>query len=85
MKTTTIYKVLDARRTPGQRLATAMSTYAMLAFCIWLSQGSRFWTLVCGLIFLAGFIAQLNTWTKQRINEFDSVKQLQDWANSLDS
>ena len=84
MLTKETFKILDMRRTLPQRIATATVSYSMLAFCIWLSQGSKFWTLVCGLIFLIGFAAQLANFTGQNTNKFKSVKELQDWANGLE-
>lgn len=77
------FKILDVRSTALQSIGRSLVSYSLLAFCIWLSRGSTFWTLVCGLIFLIGFAAQVASLTGTATNKFRSVKELQDWANSL--
>ena len=82
-KQVTDFRVLDMRMGLAERLGRNLTSYALLAFCIWLSHDSTFWTLVCGLIFLAGFSVQIASFTRERTNTFRSVQELKDWANSL--
>lgn len=82
-KQVTDFRVLDMRMGLTERLARNLTSYALLAFCIWISQDSTFWTLVCGLIFLAVVSVQIASFTRERTNTFRSVQELKDWANSL--
>ena len=56
-------------------------TFGCLSFCIWFSDGSKFWTFVCFVMFLLWMSAKSKMVS---IKEFRSIKSLRDWSNSLD-
>ena len=57
-------------------------TFSMLAFCIYISQDSTWWTFVTGLMFMLFIFAKISSIMKQN-NEFKSKKELQEWVDSL--
>ncbi len=58
------------------------TTGSMVAFCVYISQGSTWWTFVTGLMFILFLFAKISSIMK-RDNEFKSKKELQEWVDSL--
>lgn len=83
IKTIETFKVLHIKRHWLDRLLNTVAAYTFFAFCIWLSRDSTFWTFVCGLLFFIAFWGYVASVNKTHSNRFNSVKELQDWANSL--
>ena len=75
--------VIDKRKSVLESFYKDFVTFSLLAFCIYISQGSTFWTFVTGLLFLLFTFAKISIIMK-RHNVFKSKKELLDWANKLD-
>lgn len=56
----------------------------LLGFIIWLSQGSTWWTLVTGLLFILFLFGRIYYYWKQRHQDITSRQELIDYANSLE-
>lgn len=54
---------------------------AFLAFCIWLSQGSTWWTFVTGCLFLLVFFSRVASLVKSSEMNFHSLDELQVWLD----
>lgn len=85
MRANETFEILNIRRHWLDRFLNTVAEYSFFAFCIWLSRGSIFWTLVCGLIFFVAFFGYVEAVSKSSTDRFNSVKELQDWANSLEA
>lgn len=58
-------------------------TGVMLAFCVYISQNSTWWTFVTGLMFIMFLYARINSLLKKKNNIFKTKKDLQKWVNAL--
>ena len=76
------YVVLDARQTVMQSIVADGATFGFLMLCIWVSQGSRWWTFFTALMFLAylGFKAASVVQTRQ--HKFKNLDALAAWVES---
>lgn len=84
MKAKNNYAVFDKRSTLAEKILSNVITFAMLAFCAWVSQDSTWWTFVTGLIFLFWlFIMCTKTFTEKN-NEFKTKADLQKWVDGLE-
>lgn len=59
-------------------------TFSFLSFCIWLSQGSTWWTLVTGVMFLAFGFGKMAIIMKQNKHVFKTKAELQKWVDGLE-
>ena len=75
--------VLDKRESVLESFYKDFVTFSLLAFCIYISQGSTWWTFLTGLMFLIFTFAKISIIMK-RHKVFKSKKELLDWANKLD-
>lgn len=56
-------------------------TFGFLIFCIWISKGSRAWTLICGIMFLIFVCAKAATTFGTRSKKFKTREELAAWAS----
>ena len=59
-------------------------TGVMLAFCVHISQGSRFWTFITGLGFILFIFVRLVASAKARTKTFRTKEGLIEWVNTLE-
>jgi len=76
--------IIDNRETVLEKIARAVSTYSMLAFCIWISQGSTWWTFITGIFFFIVFFGQIFRLITDRKNLFYNKAEVLEWANKLE-
>jgi len=77
------YAVIDRTESFVKSLFSDLTTFSFLAFCIWLSMGSKWWTLVTGIMFLCFAFGKLATVMKARKKDFTTKQELFDWAETL--
>lgn len=58
-----------------------MALYAFLALCIWLSNGSTWWTFVTGVLFLLTFFLHMAQLARTTKTDFRSLDELQAWLD----
>lgn len=58
-----------------------MALYAFLALCIWLSNGSTWWTFVTGVLFLLTFFLHMAQLARTTKTDFRSLDELQVWLD----
>ncbi|HET6788025.1 MAG TPA: hypothetical protein VFH49_08700 [Aquabacterium sp.] len=75
--------VFDRRETIIESLTKDAGTLAMVVLCIYVSQGSKWWTLATGLMFVA-WIFGVAARAAKRNKTFTSKADLLKWANSLE-
>lgn len=77
-------KVIDRTESFLQSFFSDLTTFSFLGFCIWLSQGSKWWTFFTGTMFLMFALGKLSYAFKHRQKSFKTKKELMEWADSLD-
>ena len=75
--------VLDKSESVLESFYKDFVTFSLLAFCIYISQGSKFWTFVTGLMFLIFTFTKISIIMK-RHKVFKTKKELLEWAEKLD-
>ena len=78
------YAVIDRTESFVESFFSDLVTFSFLSFCIWLSQGSRFWTFVTGLFFLLFALVKIARLLNLRTKPFKTKAELIKWADSLD-
>lgn len=60
-----------------------MGLFAFLALCIWLSQGSAWWTLVTGVLFILAILGMAHQLANPKVGktEFCGLDELQVWLD----
>ena len=77
-------KVIDKTESVSESVFKDIVTFSFLIFCIWISQGSTWWTFFTGTIIFLGLWARLAIALKKRTHTFKTKTELLEWANSLD-
>lgn len=75
---------IDLHDNRGKRWANwlaMMFTLAFQAFCIWLSQGSTWWTFITGSLFLMIFAAYASKAVDKDKLSFEGLDELQAWLD----
>ena len=80
----TEHAVIDKTQSLANSIYSDFVTFSFLAFCIWLSAGSRWWTFVTGILFLFFCYCKIAAIWKLRVKTFTTKKELKDWADTLD-
>ena len=76
-----IYIVIDQRESLKESVLKDLTSFSLLAFCIWLSEGSTFWTFLTGLFMICFFYAQMARALKIRKHYFKSIHLLKVWVD----
>jgi len=79
-----VIKVIDKTESVLESVFKDIVSFSFLIFCIWLSQGSKWWTFVTGTLFLTAFFLRCAVMLKQRSNVFKSKEDLIKWATDLE-
>ena len=74
------YILFDKRQTLGESLVSDGATFGLLLLCIWISQGSKWWTFFSALCFLGFGIAKCAAVVGNRQHKFKSLDELEEWA-----
>lgn len=81
MKEQPKYVLLDMRQTLAESLVSDGTTFALLLLCIWMSQGSKWWTLFTALMFIAWLGAKSISVFNQRQIKFKNLDDMQIWID----
>lgn len=76
----TEYLVITGRESWFESLVKDTITFSFLLFCIWVSRGSRAWTVVCGLMFFTFVCAKAAAQFGARTKKFKTKEELAKWA-----
>ena len=76
-----VYIVIDETESLKESILKDLTSFSLLAFCIWLSKGSTFWTLFTGTMMIAFFTNQLAKALKTRLHKFQSIHLLKAWVD----
>ena len=76
--------IYDKNESLLKSIASDFITLAMLSFCIYISQGSTWWTFVTGLVFIIYLAALISKSSMERKYIIKSKQEAIEWANSLD-
>lgn len=79
MTTKPKFIVFDKRQTLAQSIASDIATFLPLAFLIWISHGSRWWTFFAGALAIMWVLVRLSSATTRR-HTFTDAAALLDWA-----
>jgi len=78
------FAVLYGRESFAESFYKDIVTFSFLCFSIWLSQGSKWWTLVTGLMFILFALGKIAVMLKRNQKRFKNKAELIAWANSLE-
>ena len=78
------FAIFDGRESFVDSLYRDIVTFSFLCFSIWLSQDSKWWTLVTGLMFMMFTLGKIGLILKRKQNRFKSKAELLEWVNSLE-
>ena len=76
-----VYIVIDETESLKESVFKDLTSFGLLAFCIWISKGSTFWTLFTGIMMISFFTAQLTKALKTRLHKFQSIHLLKAWVD----
>jgi len=68
--------------TLAQSIYKDFSTFVMVAFSVYISQGSTWWTFVTGLMFILFVLVKIKG-VMNKNNEFKTKADLQKWVDDL--
>lgn len=74
--------IMDGRGSLLYRLFSYAVVLSILAFCIWLSKGSVFWTGLSGLLFIFFLFSLARSFVKDRTKNFTSFDEVIAWAEA---
>ena len=80
MKEQPKYVLLDKRESLGESLVSDGWTFGLLLLCIWASQGSKWWTFLTALMFLAFLLVKAAAVVTTRQHKFKDLGELEAWA-----
>lgn len=75
--------VIFYKESLAQSIISDLGTFGLLGLCIWVSQGSTWWTLVTGIIFIT-YICGLLANTIQKGRRIYSTAELRKLADQID-
>ena len=78
----TKYAVFNKNETVAESLYKDFVTGVLVSFCVYISQGSTWWTFVTGLMFIVFLLGKVKNVMKDN-HEFKSKEDLQKWVDSL--
>lgn len=76
------YAVYKVNETFLDSLYKDIVTFGFLAFCIYISQDSTWWTLVTGVMFLVFAFGKIAVLLKRNRHEFRTKAELQKWVDA---
>lgn len=65
-----------------QSILKDVFTFSFIIFCIYLSQGSTWWTMVTGFMFMLAFWVKVQKVVNGKTTTFDSKSEAIDYINS---
>jgi len=77
-------RIIDRTESVLESIFKDVVTFSFLIFCIWLSQGSTWWTFLTGTLFLIGLFTRVGSLIQKRCRVFKSKKELIEWVNSFE-
>jgi membrane protein YdbS with pleckstrin-like domain len=83
MKNEIKYAVFNKTESLAGSVLKDLTTLAVVSLLVYVSQGSKWWTLVTGLMFIFWVIAKITVITKQRYKTFKTKSELQEWVDAL--
>lgn len=75
------YVVFDKTETLKSNIIRQACTGLMLAFCVYVSRGSTWWTFVSGLLFLSWLCGMAYKWADARETKFGSWTEFKAWVD----
>lgn len=78
----TEYIVITGKESVIESIAKDSITFGFLIFCVWMSKGSRAWTLICGVMFLLFVCAKSAAAFGGRYKKFKTREELAAWASN---
>ena len=79
----TEFAVYSNNETVAQSFYKDFVTGTMVAFCVYISQDSTWWTFITGLMFLIFIFGKLAVLLKNNQKKFRTKKELQAWVDTL--
>lgn len=76
--------VLQVKETVVQSWAKDLFTLIVLAFMVYLSQGSTWWTFVTGTMFIGFMGLKVFAAVRSSQNKFDSTDDVRAWLDRID-
>ena len=78
------YAVIYRTESFVQSVFSDLVTFCFLAFCIYISIGSTWWTFLTGILFMIFGFCKVSYALNIRHKKFTSKKDLVEWAESLE-
>ena len=70
----------------AQSIISDVATFGLILLCIWASQGSTFWTLVTGCMFLFFVVVRAAMLTKSDCHlRFFSLTEMREWLDKQEA
>ncbi len=76
-------RIIDRTETIIESVVKDIITFVFIAFCIYISRGSTWWTFVTGLMFIFGLMLKLHALTYKNGRAIKTRKELNEWANTM--
>lgn len=76
------FAIFDRNESLVESVFKDFVTFSFLAFSIYISQGSTWWTFITGLMFLTFLFAKISILTKRQ-KVFKNKKEIIEWAEKL--
>lgn len=75
--------LLKPKENVVQSIFKDLVTFSMIAFCVYISQGSTWWTFVTGSMFLVYGLCKLSGLIKNSATTFKTVKEAKEYLDNL--
>lgn len=75
--------IIDKTESIPESVFKDLVTLIMVSFLVYISQGSTWWTFVCGLMFILFMIAKIASIMKRQ-KVFKSKEELKNWIDELE-
>lgn len=78
------YAVFNKTESLAGSVLKDLTSLAVVSLLVYVSQGSKWWTLVTGLMFIFWVAAKIAVIMKSRHKTFKTKAELQAWVDSID-
>lgn len=78
-------KVLKLDETVAQSIIKDSFTLVVVAFMVYISKDSTFWTFITGLMFIVSMWAKIHVLMKRSQKIFTSTDQVRAWLDRIDA
>lgn len=78
------FVIFKSDETVAQSVFKDVVTFVTIAFCVYISQDSTWWTFLTGAMFIFMVVVKVSAILSKAKNTFRTKAELQEWVDSLE-